>query len=366
MKHQSQEVAMLKGENCGGEKRMEERMGMIGERTRRRSIRRMRSPYLIKSADGADYDESEEITRRPGSLSQYACVDLGYTTATTTIKCLPVGSYRLVQYRPGAYVFNPVNVGSDDLMEFPDTKSGELVSEIEDFWELKPAFRKHGFRHKRGYLLWGPPGSGKSCTVNLVIRRMVERGGVVILASNPDALAYCLKEFREVEPNRPLVVVWEDFDECVKHNGPAVALSILDGDNQVDNVVFIGTTNYPERLDSRFLNRPNRFDRIIKIDMPSAEARAMFLRNRAGDTMAPDGTDLVKASEGFSFAHLKELVVGVWCQGFAVDGVLERLRKMKYMPKSSENTNTIGFTDEGGCIVQDDDDAGEDSEVNII
>jgi SpoVK/Ycf46/Vps4 family AAA+-type ATPase len=271
-----------------------------------------------------------------------------------------------MQYQPGMFMFKPVQVGSDDLMEFPDTKSGKLVAEIEEFWELKPKFKKHGFRHKRGYLLWGPPGSGKSCTVNLVIRRMVERGGVVILAGNPHVLAPNLKEFREVEPNRPLVVVWEDFDECINEHGPAVALSILDGDNQIDNVVFIATTNYPERLDSRFMNRPNRFDRIVKIDMPSAEARAQFLRNRAGDTNAPDGTDLIRATEGFSFAHLKELVVGVWCQGFAVDGVLERLRKMKYVPKSSEPSGRIGFNGDEGCIVLGEDDDGEESEVNII
>jgi SpoVK/Ycf46/Vps4 family AAA+-type ATPase len=114
-----------------------------------------------------------------------------------------------------------------------------------------------------------------------------------------------------------------------------VGTALLDGETQIDNVVNIATTNYPERLGARIVNRPSRFDERILVDMPNASAREKYLRHITRHERMPDDMllDWVEKTSGFSIAHLRELVVAVFCLEQPFEEVLERLSKMQYQPK---------------------------------
>jgi SpoVK/Ycf46/Vps4 family AAA+-type ATPase len=130
--------------------------------------------------------------------------------------------------------------------------------------------------------------------------------------------------------------VWRDA--LIERHGENEFLALLDGEAQVDNIVFLSSTNYPERLDRRFVDRPSRFDTIKYIGMPSAGARHLFL-NAKEPSLTPEELDLwVERTEGFSIAHLKELIIAVRCfrQPFAeaLDGLSKctngnRLQKIR-------------------------------------
>lgn len=312
---------------------MEEFFGKVGE-SKEGSL--LDEAKLSKAPDGDNetekYMAEGDVT---GKLTQYSRWGTGYLPTPDTIKVLPAGSYRPV-YINERLVLEPANIITDSLIHFPDTRSDLVISEIEQFWVLKDKFDQYGFSHKRGFLLWGPPGSGKTCTIAIIMSKMVKRGGLVIVADHPGALSAILRQLRSVEPDRQLVVVWEDIDAVIKRYGESEVLAVLDGESQVDNVVFIATTNYPEELDQRITNRPSRFDRIEKIDMPSDEARSMFLNAKIGTTMSPDGVDLVVETKGFSIAHMRELIVGIYCLGNSTASVLKRLKFMKQKPKSED------------------------------
>ncbi len=139
-----------------------------------------------------------------------------------------------------------------------------------------------------------------------------------------------------------MVVIWEDIDTIIANYGESQVLSILDGESQVENVVFLATTNYPERLDGRVINRPSRFDKIVKIGMPNAAARKMYLESKISE-LVKDGIDLVADTEGFSIAHLKELIISTCCQDTPVAEVLDRLKKMKKTPTSDSDRGPLGF-----------------------
>ena len=123
---------------------------------------------------------------------------------------------------------------------------------------------------------------------------------------------------------------------------------MLDGELQVDNVVFIATTNYPQRLDKRFINRPSRFDEIIKIGMPNAEARKFYLEHK-NPRLVENITELenwVELTKGFSVAHLKELIISVECFDKTIEETIKRLRSMmEATPDQYEvnETRKIGF-----------------------
>ncbi len=337
-------------------------MGGSGLGMRRRA-HRISSPLSGEPDEEVVEGKEERRSGRAKRLTQYVDLGRGFTTAPTTVRRLPKGVYRIEQYGPINYHFETAEIQSDSLVQFADTKAGEVVKEIAAFWGLRNRYARYGFTHKRGILLWGPPGAGKSCTLRIIMRDVVAADGIVVLAGPPQVLAPALAEFRSVEPRRRLVCVFEDIDESMSRWGAGPLLAFLDGETQIDGVVFLATTNFPERLDGRLLNRPSRFDRVVKIDYPNSAARAQFLRARLeGKTTAPDGTDLVAASEGMSFAHLRELIASIFCAGLPVADVVDRLRAMKNLPSSSEGAGRIGFGPGRGRFEIEDDDDDDDND----
>jgi hypothetical protein len=289
--------------------------------------------------------ESENAKKNTG-LTQYASLNggAGFMPTSLTVDRLPPDCYYLSQTMNGDIVFLGQKIITDKLLRLPDSRSDEVVAEVEKFWTLKSTFKEFGFAHKRGFLLFGPPGSGKTSTVAIIMNDMISKGGIVVIGDNPGLLAKGLATLRTIESERPVVVIMEDIDATIQRWGETEVLALLDGESQIENVVYIATTNYPEKLDGRITNRPSRFDRIVKIGMPNAAARELYIRSRLDHTVR-DNFDLVKETEGLSIAHIKELIISVYCQGNGVKDTLDRLAKMKILPKSDPDMRLapLGF-----------------------
>lgn len=258
---------------------------------------------------------------------------------------LPAGVYRCeVSPNIGPH-FVKVKNETDTLIAFPDSESTRIVSEIRRFQGMKERFKKHGFLHKRGVLMWGPPGSGKTTTLQLLIDLMVrEHGGVAVLIDHPRHAVACLQMLRAVEPERQLVGVLEDLDALVERYGESEYLALLDGESQVDNVVYVATTNYPERLDSRFVDRPSRFDTIRYIGMPSKEARAAYFDAKVDDLGNEELERFVAASEGYSVAHMREMIILTRCFEVPLDEAKKRLDKTRNVkPSSTQRPDGTAF-----------------------
>jgi hypothetical protein len=267
--------------------------------------------------------------------------------ATQTYDELPPGLYRCDMSPNVGPVLNRVRVETDNLLELPDDAASSLIREFEKFWKIGEEFTKRGFLHKRGFLLWGPPGSGKTSAIGILIKRLVrEYGGVVLFLDHPGVAAQCLQMVRSIEPKRPMIAIMEDMDALVERHGEHEYLALLDGEAQVANIVFLSTTNYPERLDRRFVDRPSRFDTIRFIGMPSAEARRVYLSAKE-PSLSVDGDELeqwVRLSDGFSVAHLKEMIVAVRCFGQPLEEVAERLAQMQArQPISTDAPDRLPF-----------------------
>jgi len=128
-------------------------------------------------------------------------------------------------------------------------------------------------------------------------------------------------------------------------HGESGLLALLDGEPQIDNVVFVATTNYPENLDKRMKNRPSRFDYVRRIGMPSNAARQKFIEHK-NPRLATNPEELeqwVRETKGFSVAHLKELIVSVEIFGSNFDESLKRLKDMMEVDITSEHNENKKF-----------------------
>ena len=109
--------------------------------------------------------------------------------------------------------------------------------------------------------MYGAPGGGKSHIIQLIVKHLIENEkGVVFKIEAPVDVeafhSFMQSTFKPIEPNRKIVVIIEDIDGLF-HAGKTtetILLNILDGMGQMDNVVYLATTNYPEELADRIIN----------------------------------------------------------------------------------------------------------------
>jgi hypothetical protein len=268
-----------------------------------------------------------------------------FRPAGSTQNILDSGVYTVDRDEYGIF-FHRVNVITDNLINLPDTANDHVLQGMRKFWKRKERYTENGFLYKRGFFLWGPPGGGKTATVTMLSRDLIAEGGLVIMCESPSITSKGLSALRRIEPNRPIVCIEEDIDEMISINGEHQLLALLDGENQVENIVHVATTNYPEKLGARIINRPSRFDERIKIGMPSAEARKIYLRHTAKNLDETKLEQWVADSEGFSVAHLRELTAAVLCLDQPYDEVISRLKSMKYHIKGEDGFGgKLGFLD---------------------
>jgi hypothetical protein len=278
-----------------------------------------------------DLDEEDEDKRveKLNQNTQYMLHGNGYVTTgpVNTAPKLPKGTYRVG--RIGMLMgFIPNPIETDNLIKINDSATELVLSEIDKFWGIKSDFDRFGYVHKRGFLLHGPQGSGKTSTINLICNEIADRDGIAILAEHPTMVVNQLEGLREVEPDRKIVVIMEDIDQIMENRGEEEVLALLDGHKSINGVVYIATTNYINQLSPRIKNRPSRFDRVINLGTPSEDFRYAYLKSR--DLGLDDAAyhKWAKDTEGFSIAHLKEVIIGVMILKGDYTEVIDRVRKM--------------------------------------
>jgi len=298
-------------------------------------------------ADSIDESASDEDKDKRIDVKMWATSGQDFFPAESAVDELTPGQYVVKHSSSSGVYFSKRDINLDNLIVLPDSNSEHVLKHIEEFWGREDIFRDYGFLWKRGIMLWGPPGSGKTSTVQQLSKQIVDAGGITVYCVNPSLTSSGLDILRRIEPKRPLVCIFEDIDAIVQEYGESEVLAMLDGELQIDNVVFVATTNYPQRLDKRFINRPSRFDEIIKIGMPTDAARKHYLscKNPRLNNNQRELETWVELSKGFSVAHLKELIISVECFGKTVNEAAKRLQSMMEATVSyyEDNEKKMGF-----------------------
>lgn len=267
-----------------------------------------------------------------------------YSPTSNTIKEFKAGFYSINTDYRGNIFFKKENLKEDNLMTFPNSQFEKISNEIITFWNNEKIFKENNFLHKRGLLLWGSQGCGKTSIIKNMVKFVISKNGVCFTCTDSvKELIHGIKIFREIEPDRKIMIILEDIDSIISMYGDKELLSLLDGNDSIDNVLIIATTNYPEKLDGRIINRPRRFDKIIEIILPTEKIRREFFKSKL-DWTTEEIEDIVNKTKDFSFASLVDIVISITCFNKSLKEAAETLnRQLKSKPSSTTLATTVGF-----------------------
>jgi ATP-dependent 26S proteasome regulatory subunit len=169
---------------------------------------------------------------------------------------------------------------------------------------------------KRGLLLYGLPGTGKTLSVMYLIGRMPGRTVILTTGRGVGLLPAVVQMARTLAP---AMVVLEDIDLIAEERGQPFGrtgpllfelLNEMDGLRDDCDVIFVLTTNRPDILEPALAARPGRIDLAAELPLPDSEGRRRLLElyARGLELQDMDLGAIAEHTEGVSPAYIKELL----------------------------------------------------------
>lgn len=157
--------------------------------------------------------------------------------------------------------------------------------------------RDHGIPLKRGVLLAGPYGVGKTLTAHVAAKKCQENGWTFIYLDHVEDLQAAIYFAQQYSP---AMVFAEDIDRLVsteRDDKVNAILNVIDGvDTKHSEVLITLTTNHVHKINQALL-RPGRLDAVISVGPPDAQAAERLVRQY--------GRGLVEASEDLTKVGIK-------------------------------------------------------------
>ncbi|MBD8078771.1 AAA family ATPase [Cellulosimicrobium arenosum] len=179
----------------------------------------------------------------------------------------------------------------------------------------REVLRSAGQHLKRGVLLHGAPGTGKTHTVRHLVG---ESPGTTVILLAGGALQLVRLAAETARALQPAVVVLEDCDLIAEdrsfHDGPQPllfeVLDAMDGLAQDADVAFVLTTNRADLLERALAQRPGRVDLAVEIPLPDENARRrLFALYRGGlPFSAAVLDDVARRTDGVTASFVKEAI----------------------------------------------------------
>ncbi|KAF9453036.1 P-loop containing nucleoside triphosphate hydrolase protein [Macrolepiota fuliginosa MF-IS2] len=213
-----------------------------------------------------------------------------------------------------------------------------LQKDVYGFFSAEEIYKKLSIPWKRGLIMYGPPGNGKTISIKAIMKSCNENGFLPLYVKSFQSKSFSPRHivtqlmgyegwkgeegaiadvFDQARQMSPSCLILEDLDSLINDRNRSFFLNQLDGLEGNNGLLIIGTTNHFDRLDPGLSSRPSRFDRKYLFDDPDPYERALYARYWQQKLSGNSEIDfpesligiVVESTAGFSFAYLKEAFV---------------------------------------------------------
>lgn len=244
---------------------------------------------------------------------------------------LPAGAYvHTYDHMMAQHIFTPSTMAGDTYVPVASSTYREVLRELQSFLDptLHARLAAAGILNKRGILLHGKPGSGKSSMIMSFTSLIIEHDGILLVQPDVDYLRSIVDAIREDDPCRPIFVFWDEFDDVLDDNEHGV-LRFLDGIDSSDQIFTFACLNDIKAVPERIYDRPSRFGIVASIDDLNDADRKLFLQTKYPDLTGKALAEAVKITKGMVIDHIKEVGLQLTVYGRTVSELQQRMARVK-------------------------------------
>lgn len=206
--------------------------------------------------------------------------------------------------KPGHYSWDHQNVGMTYQRKqlqaethAPFEHQLAVLASIRRFMAAKAEYTRLGLAYKRGFLLHGGPGCGKTTTARMAAAEWIAAGGIVLMDGPQREVTQAIKS-----AHASVLVLIDDVDGWEER----ALTHAMDGLADVSDVCWLATTNFIGRISER-LQRHGRFDEVIEVKAPKAADQLEWVRGL--DISDAAKAWIVEQAVDCSPSQVRELVV---------------------------------------------------------
>ena len=206
------------------------------------------------------------------------------------------------------------SVSREDII-LPEGLLQKIERQTVRFSELSEKMLAAGRHLKRGILLYGPPGAGKTMTAMYVARAIQDRTVLLLTGRGQGLIERSCAWARMLQPS---IVILEDVDLVAEDrtrrgcSGPLLfeLLNQMDGLADDADILFLLTTNRADILEPALAARPGRVDQAIEIPLPDAQCRRRLfeLYGKKLKIGAVAWDKFIQRTDGASGAFIREMM----------------------------------------------------------
>ena len=243
---------------------------------------------------------------------------------------LPNGVYKVAEVNY-VWCLKPLSFCVDNFIKIRSDKDFDLVKRIEDFKNRNSFCEKENIRNKNGILFYGPPGNGKTLAIETALHQATNLG-ILGLVIPSNVYLGDLEQLKNSLTDRFKVLVLEEISKRTQTGDMDELLSFLDGENSWPKTLIVATTNYPKELPANIIDRPGRFNSLIRFDNPNEEEIANYLRGRKL-TITQEVEATIKTLKGLSIDYIAQIVNTSKYENISLEEASERYKKQKQLIK---------------------------------
>ncbi|KAL8858676.1 MAG: hypothetical protein Q9178_004764 [Gyalolechia marmorata] len=199
----------------------------------------------------------------------------------------------------------------------------DVRGDVEGFFRERREYQRFAIPWKRGIIFHGPPGNGKTISIRAIMKtlfaslpRPIPTLYVKSFSFNKE---YGIRSvFRKARSTAPCLLIFEDVDSLITPQSRSYFLNEVDGLENNQGVLMLGSTNHLNLLDPSISKRPSRFDRKYLFPLPSTPQRTLYCQYWRSKILARNSAiafpealcaKIAGITEKFSFAYMKEAFV---------------------------------------------------------
>lgn len=196
----------------------------------------------------------------------------------------------------------------EDLF-LPEELKTNIRQTVEGFLKSRDIYESQQIPWKRGILLHGTPGCGKSSLIKTIMSNYDFKPVTVLPGANDDSMR---EAFAYAQDQNPALLYFEDLDSLLQSINTSLFLNLMDGISTKNGILIVATANNLNKFEPNIKDRPSRFDRKFEIPLPNQRMSTKYIAKWFADTLSTKEIDSLSSqtySMKFSYAYIKELYI---------------------------------------------------------